>query len=74
LPVPCDDRLRRVGAELWRVHREDTRVGDELRPGRNRVSEADIDLKPGQTVRVEVIDRRPKWYVSKYPTVKDKLP
>ena len=31
-------------------------------------------LLPGQTVRVEVIDYLPKWKVSKYPTVKDKLP
>jgi hypothetical protein len=29
---------------------------------------------PGQTVLVEVIDQLPKWNVSKYPTVKDKLP
>lgn len=29
---------------------------------------------PGQTVRVEVIDRRPNWKVGKYPTVKDRLP
>lgn len=31
-------------------------------------------LLPGQTVRVEIIDRRPKWQVGKYPTVKDQLP
>ena len=31
-------------------------------------------LLPGQTVRVEVIDHLPKWNVSKYPTVKEKLP
>lgn len=29
---------------------------------------------PGKTVRVEVIDRRPNWNISKYPNVKDKLP
>ena len=29
---------------------------------------------PGQTVRVEVIDYLPHWNVSKYPTVKDRLP
>ena len=29
---------------------------------------------PGQTVRVEVIDRLPNWKVSKYLTVKDRLP
>jgi hypothetical protein len=29
---------------------------------------------PGQTVRVEVIDYLPRWNVSKYPTVKDRLP
>ena len=29
---------------------------------------------PGQTVRVEVIDHLPRWNVSKYPTVKDRLP
>jgi hypothetical protein len=31
-------------------------------------------LLPGQTVSVEVIDYLPKWKVSKFPTVKDKLP
>jgi hypothetical protein len=29
---------------------------------------------PGQLVRVEVIDCLPRWNVSKYPTVKDRLP
>jgi hypothetical protein len=29
---------------------------------------------PGQTARVEVIDYLPHWNVSKYPTVKDRLP
>jgi hypothetical protein len=31
-------------------------------------------LLPGQTVRVEAIGHLPKWNVSKFPTVKDKLP
>jgi hypothetical protein len=30
-------------------------------------------LLPGQTVRVEVIDSLPRWNVSKFPLVKDKL-
>ena len=29
---------------------------------------------PGQTVRVEVIERLPNWKVNEYPRVKDKLP
>jgi hypothetical protein len=29
---------------------------------------------PGQTVRVEVIDTLSNWDVSKYPTVKEKMP
>jgi hypothetical protein len=31
-------------------------------------------LLPGQTVEVEVIDFRPKWDLSRLPTVGDKLP
>ena len=31
-------------------------------------------LLPGQTVRVDVIDDRPNWDLSKLPTVGDRLP
>jgi hypothetical protein len=31
-------------------------------------------LLPGQLVEVEIIDQRPKWILTKFPTVGDRLP